>query len=315
MTEPAERLSDLRRHWVKRVAAAAAAGALMGLIVAGIWQAAWQASNRSCLGQQDCFGSGVILGPAAALAGIVIMAAGSVLCFALLDARPLGLTVPAAVVLTVVELRAAASAVPGGHPPAPWLVAALTAFAMALAMTTVIRGWQQVAGAVLIVAVLIASAVVPWRLSAAIQARDLRQRFAALSFPLVAPQVPGYKIADAYPDSDTLVVNLVPDSARRDQWGAYEQIAITVTVAPASDAYVQGLLANCHPGPAVSSGGQPCRTDGPRAWFIGQPGQGEVVSRHGEVAAVASAPAGRISLHVLTEAAMTLRPTTISALR
>jgi len=314
MNEAAERLSEARRHWVRRVVAAAAAGALMGLIVAGIWQAAWQASNRSCLGQQDCFSSGIILGPVAALAGIVILAVGSVLCFALLDARPLFITVPSAVVLTVVEVRAAASAVPGGHPPAAWLLAALTAFAMALALTTVIPGRIRIVGATLIGAVLLASAVVPGRLSAAIQARQLRQRFAALSFPLEAPQVPGYKIADDYPDRDTLVVDLVPDSARRDQWGAYEQIAITVTIAPAGDAYVQGLLANCHPGPVVSGGGQPCRADGPQAWFIGQPGQGEVVSRHGELAAVASAPAGNASLDVLTEAATTLRPTTISAL-
>src|SRR5262249_56212208 len=128
---------------------------------------------------------------------------------------------------------------------------------------------------------------------------DRAGQFAALPFPLMAPRVPGYKIADVFPVDNSLVAEMVPTRARRDQWGAYEWdghmgIAITVTVAPAStrDPDIQALLASCHllPPPRLLMPGeiQPCRADG-GVWIVGKPGSEEVIRRQGGPVVVPSA--------------------------
>jgi hypothetical protein len=302
----------------RRVSVAAAAGALIGLAVAGIWQVAWRAANG---------GKAIPLGPVLAglSAGMVIVVAGSVVCFALLKARPLVLTVPFAVVLTVIVVDAAARAVPGGNPPSAWIIAVLTSLTLVIGLMTSIPGWCRVIGVVLTAAVLVASATVPAKVYAAITARDLARQFAALPFPLMAPQVPGYKIADVFPVGNSLVAEMVPARARRDQWGAYEWdghmgIAITVTVAPATtrDPDIQALLASCHlvPPPRLPMPGeiQPCHADGGGVWIVGKPGSEEVIRRDGRAVVVASASAGDVSLPTMIAAASNLRRMSISRL-
>jgi hypothetical protein len=198
-------------HWVRRVLVAAAAGAVIGLAVAAIWQAAWRAANGS---------KALPIGPVLAglSAGIVVLAAGSVVCLVLLNARPLVLTVPVGVVLTVIELDAAARAVPGGSPPSAWIIAAVTVLTPVVVLMASIVGWRRITGVALIAAVLAGSAIAPAKVYAAIWARDLARQLAALPFPVMAPRVPGYKLADAFPAGNSLEVDMVPVGARRDQW-------------------------------------------------------------------------------------------------
>jgi len=306
------------RRWGRRVLVAAAAGALIGLAVAGIWQVAWRAASG---------GKAIPVGAALAglSAGMVIVVAGSVVCLALLNARPLLLTIPLAVVLTVIAVNAAAGAVPGGSPPFAWIIAVLTGLTLVIALMTSIPGWCRIFGVVLIAAVLAASAIVPASVYAAITARDLARRFAALPFPLMAPRVPGYKIADVFPVGNSLVAEMVPARARRDQWGAYEWdghmgIAITVTVAPAStrDPDIQALLASCHllPPPRLLMPGEirPCRAGGGGVWIVGKPGSEEVIRREGGAVVVASASVGDVSLPAMIAAASNLRRVSVSRL-
>jgi hypothetical protein len=301
-------------HWVRRVSIAAAAGALIGFAVAWIWQAAYRATSGS---------KALPIGPALAglSAGMVVIAAGSAVCLVLLNAQPLALTIPLAVVLTVIELDAAARAVPGGSPPSAWIIAALTAQTLVVVLMTCLPGRRRIAGVALIAAVLAASAIAPAKVYAAITARDLARQMAALPFPVMAPRIPGYKIADAFPDGNSLEVDMVPTGARHDQWGTWTWDgrigpAITVTIAPASttDLDIHSTLANCHlvPPPRVWVPGErsPCRAIGGGLWIEGPPGYQEVIRRLGGAVVMASAD----SLPVMIAAATNLRRISISRL-
>jgi hypothetical protein len=71
--------------------------------------------------------------------------------------------------------------------------------------------------------------------------------------PLLLPVLAGYRVIDAYPVGDTLDLSMVTVGARRDKFGAYEHIAISVTVGPLTDPYLSAMLTRCQ----RASGGPP----------------------------------------------------------
>jgi hypothetical protein len=286
----------------------------MGIVVDGLWSFAWRQVGAPCPGGGECLGGGLVIAPLAVAFGILIVAAGTFACFGVLGVRPLPLTSSAATVLSIFVARQAASAVPGGRPPAWWLLAGVLATTTGLVAVAAVPGWPRVVGVALVVVLVPAAVIVPKRVQNALQLRAERARFAALRFPLVAPHAPGYKIADAYPSGDVLFVDMVAASARRDRFGAYKQVAFSVIIGPVTDSSLAAALARCLPGSPGVAGRGACRSAGPERWLLTHDSLVLALSRHGRTAAEATAYQPGVPAAVLEQAVTNLRPTTVAAL-
>ena len=306
----------------RRIAGAAALGAVVGAALAGIEHAAGQAERQACAGtDQICLGP-AILGFAG---GILLVVAGYVAGFAVLRVRPLILTVPAATVVTFLVMTALTAAVPGGPPPAAWMAAAILAAGLAFLALAATPGRSCVVGLALLAALLAGTLIIPRKVHDHLQLSEQRSKLAALGFPLMLPQVAGYKIASVYPVGNVLDVDMTPGRAHRDRWGAYEDIAFSVTIgaaaatgvagaAGAADDSLPATLAPCLPGGPPEASGIVCHATGPDQWMISGGFTQSVIARHGDVLVLASSNLPGVPLRVLEQASTTLQHTTISAL-
>jgi hypothetical protein len=285
----------------RRVAGAAVLGAVMGAALAGIWHAAWRAG----------LAGGVVGIPA----GLLVVVIGSAAGFAVLEVRPLLLTVPAAVLVARIVVPALSSALPGSPPPATWAAATLLAVGLALVALAATPGLPRRAGLVLLAVLLLGAVIIPGRVHDNLQLRQQKAKLAALGFPLVVPRVPGYKIADAYPDAGVLTIDVVRDNARRDYFGTYRPTdAFSVNITTVANRFLSGTLASCLPGGPRLPAGQACHAIGPAQWNISGLNGPLVIARHGRLAVSATGESPGVPIQVLDQATARLWPTTADAL-
>jgi hypothetical protein len=284
----------------RRVAGAAVLGAVMGAVLAGIWHAAIPGG----------LAGGMVGIPAGFLAVVIGSAAG----FAVLEVRPLLLTVPAAVLVARILVPALSSALPGSPAPATWAAAILLAVGLALVALAATPGPPRQAGLVLLAFLLVGAVIIPGRVHSNLQLRQQRAKLAALGFPLVVPRVPGYKIADAYPDAGVLTIDVVRDNARRDYFGTYRPTdAFSVNIATVANRFLSDTLASCLPGGRLPAG-QACHAIGPAQWNISGLNGPLVIARHGRLVVSATGESPGVPIRVLDQATARLWPTTADAL-
>ena len=297
-----------------QVAGAAAAGAILAGALTWIWHASLAAGRTSCTDPgQVCIGPDLV----GIAAGVLVGTVGSLTACAMLGLRPLPASWAAATLATLLVVPGVAAARPGGHPPAAWAVIPVLAAAFALVATIFVSvGRPRITAAVLAAVLLAAAVLVPHLINHSVQAQQQRARLAALPFPLLVPVVAGYKVIDAYPEGDTLDLDMVTAGSRPDEFGAYDDIAISVTIGPLSDPYLSAVLAGCQ---RASDGltvlARTCRRLHPEEWTtsgtdIGTEGVIALKSRIIVLATTNSSPS--VAVRALAEAATQLRPASLS---
>jgi hypothetical protein len=273
-----------RARVIARPCGAALLGALVGAAVAAVWAHALAGQRQSC--QQAgglCFGpdlAGIALG---VLVAVIVSAAG----LAALRVRPLVASVPASLALAWLTVIAVDRAVPGGQPPSAWLTASLLAAGYAAVCVAVTSaGRARLAALAVLVMMIVASIAIPPAVHDAIDRVRREAAIRALGFQSLVPHVTGYKIADAYPVGGTLSVDMVAANSRRDQFGAYEYIAFTVTISTPAYQNLDFRLRRCQvSGAGNHPGAGPCRALSPAVWEI-RPASGSpasVISVHGQI--------------------------------
>lgn len=312
-------------HAIGTVAGAAGTGALLGAALLGIWAVAVRAAAGDCASSPTVL-CGVSEDGAGYLAGLAVVIIGTLAAFALLRIRPVLPSGVGAALLAGVVLVGVDRAVPGGRPSADWVLVPLLAAAYALVAVAVLRpGPARLAAGVLLAAVAVAALGVAPRIGAAAQAGQQQARLAGLPFPLVLPSVPGYKIALAYQSGDTLQVGMTPDRARRDQFGAYEDLVLMITIGPdggPAGSPGAGSPADClsatpaagrlaaspaGSGPAALT----CRVLGPGLWSTaGRVGNRTVTAHRDGLTVTAETDTPEVSDRALVQAVTRLRPAT-----
>ena len=288
---------------------AAAAGAIIGGTLTWIWHASLAAAQNSCTHpDQVCIGPD-ILGIAA---GVVVGIGGSLTTCAVLRLRPIPASGAAAALATLVVVTGVSAADPGGHPPAAWAVIPLLAAAFALvAAVFATAGRARMTAAVLTAILLAAAVLAPQLINHSVQLHQRRARLAALPVPLLLPQVAGYRIIDAYPEGDTLSLDMVTADSRPDKFGAYDHIAISVTIGSLTDPYLSAALSGCQ-GLAVPAG--TCRRLHPDMWSTSGTDLGTeaVIALRSRIIVLATNnPPPSVPVRGLAEAATHLRPASL----
>jgi hypothetical protein len=289
-------------------------GAGVGAAIVDVWNQSLAAQRRTCQGAAGlCIGPNLAGFAAGALIVVTISAAG----LALLRVRPLLISVPAVLAMTCLMVISVDHAIPGGNPPPAWLAASLLAAGYgAVCVTVTSSGWARKAALALIALMIAVGIAVPYAVHDAIQRRHQLTSIRDLGFGPMIPEVSGYKVADAYPDSGTLVIDMVAVGARRDQFGAYENIAFTVTLGTAASEYLDALRTRCQAPASGNTGGGPCQMLRPGLWAI-RPALGRqelAIAVHGPVIAAANPGVQLLPIAVLANAVTDLRRVSASRL-
>lgn len=297
------------RQVAGRIAGAAVLGAIVAAGVVGIWHISLQAERTSCTNP-----AGICPGPAfgGLIAGAAAVVIGTLAGFAMLRIRPLAASVPAGIIIACLTVRGVVAAVPGGGPPLVWALTPVLAVGFALVTSAVLcTGRAQITVLCVLAVFIVTGLFVPKRIHDAVQSNQQRARLEALPFPMELPTAAGYKIADAYPARGILWVAMVPDSAQRDRWGAYDNIAITVTIGWA-DAPSGAAFECLQPTAPASSA---CRAIGPAMWVSQKLGQTTVIARHRDLVVTACTTTPDVPASALEQAATTLHPATASQIQ
>lgn len=287
-----------------RVAGAGLAGAVIGAAVVAVWHAV-AAAGQTCPAPSPDLDTwlcvpGVDAG--GVLASGAVTCAGVLAAFAALRLRPLWRTVAVGCLVTAGVTFFTAAGMPGGLGPALWTTSIAAGAGLAAVALTFQGGRAKLAGLAVVVAVLLASLVVP-RMNLRREEADTQVReFAALGFPLQLPSVPGYHAVAADPSADgALVVHMAPDG------GGISETAFTVEIAPAANAGMASDLTVCESGPPQLS----CRALRPGYWLLTAYSSPVVLREEDGIVAEAT-PTGYppVSDTVLIQAISSLRPAT-----
>jgi hypothetical protein len=305
-------------RWARVIAqpcGAALLGALVGAAVVAVWAQTLAAQRQSCQHAGGlCFGpdlGGIALG---VLVAVIVSAAG----LAALRVRPLLASVPAALALGWLTVIAMDRAVPGGQPPPVWLAASLLAAGYAAVCVAVTAAGQARLAALAVLAMMIvASIAIPPAVHDAVDRAHRQAAIRALGFQPLVPHVPGYKIADAYPVGGTLAVDMVAANSRRDQFGAYEHIAFTVTISTPAYQDLDFRLRRCQvSGAGNHPGAGPCHALSQAVWEI-RPASGSpasAISVHGRIIAFAQPASQPVPIAALAMAVTDLHRISASQL-
>jgi hypothetical protein len=288
--------------WTGRVGGAAAIGAVVGLIDASIWH--WAAAIHACHDGGFCAGAGI---PGIAY-GTLVTVAGIWVGFAVLRIRPLVLSVPFGLLVTLALAKASGAAVPGGAGAPAWVSAVGLALGLALVALAMEPRRLRLAGMVMLVALGVAVLIVPGHIASTRQLSAQDQKLADLGFSLMLPHMAGYHAAGAYPLVGQLIIDMAPDG--RDE--ASRPSSFMVTVAPTWSSYMGPTLEACAGGKQVS-GVSACRPAGSNRWTFMTATGPEAIARYGDIAALAYPSRGqRVPAKTLLLAVSNLQPASIS---
>lgn len=292
-----------------RIAGAGLAGAGLGAAAAGIWHGGVALGNASCAadprasGDFGCLPLGLWL--LAIIVNGTVIALGVLGAFTALRLRPRRVLVPFGCVVTAAAVIEVASGVSGPPVPPAWAAALEAGAGLAAVALATLHGRARVAGPLAVAIILAAGWVVP-RVIADHERADARLAgFTALTFPLVAPGVPGYHLYGADTDEGVLDVTVrqdIPYPGRTQ---------VTVVVAPAGGTWEKQWLTLCT---APFLGRQPlysCRTIRPGVLLMANATDGNavMVTRAGLVAkAAADSTPTRVTTATLIAIASSLRP-------
>jgi hypothetical protein len=181
---------------VGRVMGAGLTGAAVGGAVAGIWQAGLEAANNACRGTDE-FCIGVVPVAQAIFGSVLVIAVGVFVGFGGLRIRPRRLTIPVGCILAATLTWASAAAMPGRMAPPPWAAAVAAGAGLAAVALSVDSGRLRIAGIIAVAVIVIAAFVLPDMIASRIRADTSEHELAALGFPLLLPDVPGYRATNA----------------------------------------------------------------------------------------------------------------------
>jgi hypothetical protein len=296
-----------------RAAGAGLTGAAVGAAVASIWHAGWEAAGNACHDARETLCFPVLPAAGAVLGSGLVICAGVLLGFFLLQVRLKQLTIPVGCVLCAMLILAVGVGVPGGTPPPAWTTALAAGAGLTSLALIVDSGRAQIAGFVAIAVVAAGAVALPRLIHFRIQ-QDARERqLAALGFPLMLPVAAGYHASGADAANGGLSVSM---SSNTPGASALSRLpAFTVSITPATTSPTE-------PGP----GGKPaqcqyltphlCRELKPGLWLLPDAGIGpEVITWRGRLEVDAmSLGYSPVSVNALIQAAANLQPDSAAAL-
>jgi len=222
------------------------------------------------------------------------------LTFGALRVRPRRLTVPIGCILTVILTWAT-----GVEAPA-WGAALGAGTGLAALALSVERDRARIVGMFALPVIVIATLVIPRIISTRTQTDARARQLAALGFPLLLPNVPGYHASGTYAVNRGLSVAMTLDSGP----SGYPAFTVNITPAAATVDEVNTAPVKC----SDAVGG--CRVLRADVWSMtsGIRG-GEVITWHGDLEVDAMSLAYMpVTTQALLQAATDLRPATADAL-
>ena len=297
---------------VGRIAGAGLSGAVIGMLVTWIWEAAATAASAAvsaCESAQgaDGFCLPVIPGAVGFIASIAVISGGTLIALWALQVRPRRLAVPVGCIVIAVAVVCTGFGFPGGRGPAPWAAAIAAGAGLAAVALSVDRGRAQVTGLVGVGVVLLGSFVVPRTIARHEETDSQAAKLTRLGFPLELPSVPGY-----YPMSGYATPGGSLDVAMgRDGAASYLAPAFTVSITKVGTSDAAFDLGMCKPGenpqliPQYS-----CHARGPGRWLVTDSGASgdEALADSRGVIAVAQPILTRVPDEVLLQAVTSMRP-------